>query len=45
MAQALLSKEILNGDDLLRMLGDRPYGNYPTKYDELVHPEVEESEK
>ena len=45
MAQALLSKEILNGEDLLRMLGDRPYGNYPTKYDELVHPEVEVSEK
>lgn len=42
MAQALLSKEILNGDDLLRMLGDRPYGNYPTKFNELVHPEPAE---
>jgi cell division protease FtsH len=44
MAQALLSKEILNGDDLLRMLGDRPYGNYPTKYNDLTHPEPVEQQ-
>jgi len=36
MAQALLKKEILSGDDLLRMLGDRPYGNYPTKHADLL---------
>lgn len=35
MAQALLKKEILSGDDLLRMLGDRPFGNYPTKHADL----------
>lgn len=39
MAQVLLKKEILSGDDLLRMLGDRPFGNYPTKHADL--PELE----
>lgn len=36
MAQVLLKKEILSSDDLLRMLGDRPYGNYPTKHADLL---------
>lgn len=29
MAQTLLKKEILNAHDLLELLGERPYGNYP----------------
>jgi cell division protease FtsH len=41
MAQVLLKKEILNGDDLLRMLGDRPFGNYPTKHADLLPLEAE----
>jgi cell division protease FtsH len=40
MAQVLLKKEILSSDDLLRMLGDRPFGNYPTKHADLLPLEV-----
>jgi cell division protease FtsH len=41
MAKTLLEKEILNGADLIDMLGERPYGNYPiTKEDVLKIREV-----
>ncbi len=34
MARTLLEKEILNGSDLIELLGERPHGNYPiTKED------------
>lgn len=34
MAQTLLKKEILNAHDLLELLGERPYGNYPISLDD-----------
>jgi cell division protease FtsH len=35
LAETLLDKEILNSRDLVAMLGDRPYGNYPLSTEDL----------
>lgn len=35
LAETLLEKEILNSRDLVEMLGDRPYGNYPLSTEDL----------
>ncbi|MCH8494568.1 MAG: ATP-dependent zinc metalloprotease FtsH [Balneolales bacterium] len=51
MAKTLLEKEILNGADLIDMLGERPHGNYPiTKEDvvrirEIRQKEIEDEER
>ncbi|MCC5926700.1 MAG: ATP-dependent zinc metalloprotease FtsH [Bacteroidetes bacterium] len=51
MAKTLLKKEILTGADLIDMLGERPYGNYPIskedvdKIREIRQTEIEEKER
>lgn len=36
MAKTLLESEILNGADLIDMLGERPHGNYPITKEDVV---------
>lgn len=45
MAETLLEKEILGSEDLVRMLGDRPYGNYPISRASLEKKDAEAEKK